>query len=428
MGHWWETVLGDRQASKSGGNLALHLDPNNRFRRALDDAELLLKYAADSGHEVSPETRMKVLRARVLRDTNPDQWDQQVLADLLAGLTELAQKVAPVTARSLREYYRVRDSGRVASFRYLRWTIVLAFIVVLVSVGTFVTSSLSKEMSDEITRANGLAVKLQTEIGPPPASDVGAKDVVTDLQEYAATVRSLFAHSRWLNWFVFRTVDIPLTLQDVSSGASEQSKEERARYLKEKFELPVGIPDSQAARDQMTTTYQDVRYYASKIISDVSIVYGAISTCILPMLYALLGTCAYLLLNYEDKLNSRTYIPSSGDSARFVVAAIGGVVLGLFSNVVVSDKASIPPLGLAFLVGYAVDVFFALLNGVVNSFTRISAAGAPGTAQAAAPPTSHLIGPIATSKQAPPAIPSPVPGTPPVETVAAMAAGTTEGH
>jgi hypothetical protein len=414
--NWLKTMFGRRDL-QPGEILVPHLEPNYRFRRVLDDAELLLKYAAESGHEITPETRIRILRAREISKSSPETWDPQMVADLLAGLTELSQKVAPVTARSLREYYRVRDSGRIASFRYLRRTVLLAVVVVLVSIGAFVTSSLSNEMRDEITIANALAVKLRTEVGPPQAADVGTKDIVSDLQEYAATVRSLFAHARWLNYFVFRTVVIPLTLQDVSSGASQKTKEERAEYLKDKFELPPGIPDFEKARDDMTATYQDVRYFATKIISDVNIVYGAISTCILPMFYALLGTCAYLLLNYEDKLNSRTYVPSSGDSARFVVAAIGGVVLGLFSNVVVSDKASIPPLGLAFLVGYAVDVFFALLNGVVNSFTRISAA------TAAAPPPH----PVRTQPEPitppPPATSVPIPVASTASTPAATAAG-----
>lgn len=54
--------------------------------------------------------------------------------------------------------------------------------------------------------------------------------------------------------------------------------------------------------------------------------------------------------------------PSETNLARFLIAGIGGAVVGLFNNLNITQGASIPPLALAFLVGYAVDVFFAFLE------------------------------------------------------------------
>lgn len=48
--------------------------------------------------------------------------------------------------------------------------------------------------------------------------------------------------------------------------------------------------------------------------------------------------------------------------ARFVVAAICGGVVGLFKTFAISDSASISPLAIAFLVGYAADVFSSFLD------------------------------------------------------------------
>ena len=52
------------------------------------------------------------------------------------------------------------------------------------------------------------------------------------------------------------------------------------------------------------------------------------------------------------------------------VAGIGGAVVGLFANFSITDGASISPLAIAFLVGYAVDVFFSFLEGLLKSFTK----------------------------------------------------------
>jgi hypothetical protein len=58
------------------------------------------------------------------------------------------------------------------------------------------------------------------------------------------------------------------------------------------------------------------------------------------------------------------------DIDRLLIAAIGGAVVGLFSNVIGNGGVKVPPLALAFLVGYAVDVFFVFLEGLIESVTK----------------------------------------------------------
>jgi hypothetical protein len=125
------------------------------------------------------------------------------------------------------------------------------------------------------------------------------------------------------------------------------------------------------ALDTLTTTYQDVRSFGQDVLDLVSVSYGAITTCLLPILYALLGTCAYLLRSFEEQLRTLTFTPSSrANWARFLIAGIGGAVVGLFSNFSITEGASISPLAIAFLMGYAVDVFFSFLEGLIQSFTK----------------------------------------------------------
>jgi len=88
-------------------------------------------------------------------------------------------------------------------------------------------------------------------------------------------------------------------------------------------------------------------------------------------MYALFGACAYLLRTAKVHIRNKSYIPSYADSARFMIAGIGGAVVGLFNNFVVTQGATISPLALAFLVGYAVDVFYAFLDGLLQQFKNI---------------------------------------------------------
>ena len=339
------------------------------FHDALCDAERLLKYAAEIGIDVTADTRGAILRAR---SASTESWSEQTAADLLAALTSLAARLKPVTAESLKAYH---DDTRPTVNNYLVWVIILACVIIPASIATFVTSAVSNALRDDITRANVLAVKLRAELGAPQPPDkvfvfpesVSASDVIADLQEYASLVRVINARARKLNHFIVPSQRLPY--EDDPNLTPQQRKD----Y----FELPVGIPDPIKARDTITNTYQDVRYFAQTLITDVAVFYGALSTCILPVLYALLGTCAYLLRTFEDQMSNRTFTPSAANSARFVIAGIGGAVVGLFNNLTITDQASIPPLAIAFLVGYAVDVFFAFLEGLLRAFTKTPANSPP---------------------------------------------------
>lgn len=341
------------------------------FTEALEDAERLLKYAAELGIDVDADTRSAILHARVI---SPARWTEEVSAQLLLALTQLAAKLKPVTAESLKAY---GSETRPTMHTYLVWSIILSAIIIPISVATFVTSNISNDIRTDILSANALAVKLTTELGPPAQTDVSTKDEVADLQEYASTVRLIYARARRLNWFVLPRVQVPLPLLPPPGSPAEQAK-----YLKSKFELPLPLENNlPQARDTLIGTYQDVRYFAQALVSDILTFYGAINSCILPILYALLGTCAYLLRTFEDQMSSRTFVPSVANSARFLIAAIGGTVIGLFSGV--TQQLSASPLAIAFLVGYAVEVFFAFLEGLIKAFTKntppVSSSPAPST-------------------------------------------------
>lgn len=343
------------------------------FSSVLDDAERLLKYAAETGADVGADVRFGVLKART---TPRELWDTPVVAGLLDSLTKLTAQLHPVTAESLSACSDERQTVN----GYWKIAAVLALFIVPFSVASFVGSALSDAIRKDITTANDLAVKLtaQLQLGTAqsvndttgvvaPRSDVSVVEVVTELQQFAATIRSIDGRARQLKSVL--TVFAP---DDPFAGVRRDPAQ-----IHEVFELPSDVlPHLQAAATARIQVYQKVRYFAQSGVEDVSLFYGAIATCVLPLLYALLGTCAYLLRSFEDQMRTRTYIPSSANSARFLIAGIGGAVVGLFNNFTITQGASIPPLAIAFLVGYAVDVFFSFLEGLVQTFTRAKTAPA----------------------------------------------------
>lgn len=351
--------------------------PPAYFKEALEDAERLLKYAAEIGIDIDADTRSAILQARA---AFPGGWTEDMAAKLLLALTRLAARLRPVTAASLKAYH---SETRPTMHTYLVWAILLSAVIIPTSIATFVTSNISEAIRGDIVKANALAVKLTTELGPPSRTDVGLTEEVTDLQEYASTVRLIYGRALRLNLYMFPRVKVPLQLQRPEGSVAEKSPRgayQEGEYQKSIFELPVPLDNPAEARDRMTKTYQDVRYFAQTILTDISTFYGAITSCILPILYALLGTCAYLLRSFEDQMSSRTFTPSAANSARFLIAAIGGTVIGLFGNF--TQQASASPLAIAFLVGYAVEVFFTFLEGLIKAFTRNAPPSHPAQAPA----------------------------------------------
>jgi hypothetical protein len=347
-------------------NDATFFEPEPYLCEALKDAERLLKYVAETGIEVDEEVRKNVLHAR---ERHRSGYTEVTAANLLTALTTLAARVRPVTAESLKA---CTSETRPTVRSYWIVAICLAIVIVPFSLASFVTSALSEAIRKDIVTANELAVKLRTQLGPPPADSqtppapsplppgLTTGEVITELQQFASTIRAIDARARQLRLFVFKVEQDPF----------EDIRHAREDEFRKVFELPPGLTDFASAADQKTGVYQRVRYFAQSLVDDVSVFYGAITTCILPVLYALLGTCAYLLRSFEQQVSSRTFMPSAANSARFLIAAIGGAVVGLFNNFTITQGASIPPLAIAFLAGYAVDVFFSFLEGVIQSFTK----------------------------------------------------------
>jgi len=362
------------EASAGGANVT-YSEPPAYFDEALQDAERMLKYAAEIGVDIDADTRDHVLEARAASGTG---WNEEVTANLLAALTKLAAQLRPITAESLKAS---SDNTRQTVRTYWWVAICLAVVIVPFSIVSFVTSAIATAIRADVTTANDLAVKLRAQLGPPTALPAAAAsatgavaaansaaqlppgvnqvDVITQLQLYASTIRSIDARARQLNVLVLHAERDPFA-----------SLRKNPEMIHAKFQLPEGLPNLSEAAEDRTQVYQDVRYFAQSLLDDVSFFYGAITACLLPVLYALLGTCAYLLRTFEKQMALRTFIPSSANSARFLIAAIGGAVVGLFNNFTITEGASIPPLSIAFLVGYAVDVFFAFLEGLLQTFTK----------------------------------------------------------
>jgi hypothetical protein len=328
---------------------------NCQYETLLENAVYLLRYAIEAGITVDAELAQRIIAAE---RRGKAAWEDASAGTLAADITKLATLVHPVTADTL---WACREQAHDTMRGYKRIAVWLAAFIIPLSMISFMYTGISNCITADLTTANQLATSLHTQLGTIPPTAPGAAPQIPppsslpDLQQFAATIRSVHNRTQQLAWFV------PYLVKDTVPADST-------------FELP---PDLANQWDRMldtlnhlTATYQQVRSYARAVEDSASVVYGAISSCILPVLYGLLGACAYLLRIFSDQIATRTFLPTYATPARFVIAAIGGAIVGLFNNFTVGQGVSLSPLAIAFLVGYAADIFFSFIEGSVQNFKK----------------------------------------------------------
>lgn len=337
--------------------------------KSLKDAQRLLRHAAETGMDIDPGIYEKILRARAV---DPEKWDEKTETDLLTALNWLSKKLKPVSVGSLKASYVEEDRKKILR-RYTRISVGLAIVILVFSLLSFITNALSTEITTKINESNTLAATLHAQLGntnslsqtnavdlskPPP--DVALIDVATELQKYASNIRDIYSRANQLNRFLGSSVS-EYFLYKVSTNNPSTN------HIV--FQLPVGLPNLWDAEEGRTKVYQHVRAFAQNVVDDVSIYYGAVASVVLPVLYALFGTCVRFLRNYEQQIAARTFLRSSFDYGHLLIAGMCGMVVGLF-NITLSQGLSISPLAIAFLVGYGVDNFFSFLEGLLQAFVK----------------------------------------------------------
>jgi hypothetical protein len=348
-------------------------DPNAQlpsFENITRDAEVLLSYAATAGITL-PESDLKIL-------TVPHNHSQ---IEVVSAYGRVADRLQPVTAFTLRRFF---SNYRQTLRFYVICGVVFAFIVVFFSLLTFISSSLSDSLKTEIDLANSKAVTLQThleipqDITPPPiirkpftpTPVYSLQDFLTDLQQFAISVRFIDSRAVELNHLVFFL------------GVEDPFKYQRNDPLWHgQFELdPKVNPTDNFVL--ILTTYQQVRAYAQNLRDGVTFWYGGVTASILPVLYAIFGVCALSLRRMQVAIRDKTFA-DFGSKEHVLVAVIAGMLITLFSGVFVTSGVSLPPLALAFLAGYSSDAFFQILEGVLRPRGAQPAGAQPAGAQPA---------------------------------------------
>lgn len=319
----------------------------------LCEAELMLAHAAETGKKLKPDIIATLTNARYAHASGA--LTKGLTKQFWSAYSQLCTAIKPVTCESL-----TACGCSTIVRRYRFGTICLLCLIVPLSILMFISARISDEINDRIKENNALVVKLHDQIlsgrvqndlngQPVPVQS----DIRTQFQQLATSNRSLYSVARVLNYFVLGVA------RDTLPGTELERRQ--MLELSASFDPPAEWPIKIKA-------YQDIRTYAKDVQEMSRIVYGAITACCLPILYALLGACAYALRLLSQQIRARTYTSTCADFARIIIAVIAGLVVGLFNNF--TQGISLSPLAVAFLVGYGVEIFFSFLDTFLETLRK----------------------------------------------------------
>jgi len=372
---------GTRAATGCEGRTDPSIDRHNvgpfttpEFGKALSDADILLGYAASRGQLPASRPGDAVEGIVLARQA----WQTgEVTAKTAIGFwidyANLAKLTKPVTAAS------VRACRTVSLLSEKIGALILVSFIILFSIFLFMNNQTAADTQELIEQQNAAALKLwdSLQLIKPDGSTIGTphvaqsaagapgrvfQDTVEFSRRNQLLLQSAIKLHYWFNylWANYQVSRVTFNKKDIEN----KDDSEKVDHLLVSPEISTPDEIVKEVINQIKA-YQLLRDYALYLSKMDSIIYGGITTYLLPTIYALLGAYLYGFRLYSRLIRQSTYLPSAARSARFYIAAIAGLVVGLFGSLLPKSLA-LPQLAIAFLVGYAVEAFFSWLDHLIT--------------------------------------------------------------
>jgi len=383
--------------------------PDDFVTDALNETHMLVAYAANSGITIEPDVSEALAHARAAHEGQ--NWNADIEARFWSAKSKLGLSVKPVTADTL-------AAGAVgvaasATRRYFLWTLTLSAIIVPISIVMFINTAVSNDVGNLLKENDKAAIAVHEQLVnyqsvleqatqtvgdranqnrnaanlPGMSQALLAPNLVDSLAQFARVNRQIFAESQALNFFILDAAREP------EWASAKKTPKEDPRRANLELNVRAGDPTVNPDGERFPSitnegfsklaTFQDIRAFARQTQQLNLVIYGAVTAYVLPVAYSLLGACAFALRNMAAQ-SGKSYQPSYFNRARLIIALIAGTVVGLFNNF--TQGVSVSPLAIAFVVGYAVEVFFSFLDAFVHTFESVR----NPSSSTPSPPTSSL--------------------------------------
>ena len=339
--------------------------------KALRQSEGLLRFAAENVKELPAKPVATICGA--MDSAAAKTWDQAVAAEFWLAFNALCALIKPVTIESLSTNL---DEPRVAGWRFWdktgtkpaasklaarRYMYLLYFLLIAAAAISFASataSTLASDIQKLIEAGDKLLVNIE-EAAQQLETTVGSRDFteVKDPEDRKLIVKTQaqIQEQNYLLDRMFQKIRIETIL--ASFGLSPLS-----------YDLGNLQPDMsvKAVRETINNYLVSRRAVVAYLTRD-SIIVGILNTSLLPIILGLMGACAYVVRLISDQIRDTTFSTTSPTrhKVRLALGALAGVVVGYGGF---ATTASLSPLALAFIAGYAVEPVFATFDAIAAKF------------------------------------------------------------
>lgn len=340
------------QITESQGNT-----PNTTpIKEAIGDAELLLAYAASYGITLLPELVKTIVSSKQLLSVdlaNPSTFDQQ--AAFWDARNQLGKAVHPVTTTSLKAS---AQTGQFVAYRGLLGSVFRLFRTNQ-PISPAERSALLFRMLAFIALFSLLTVQVYWVVGSRVISETA--QIVKQVKENANALEALNADDR--------------KAQTLEAEKMVLEEEVTIRYgILERWNLVWETPFQLLGFMKKVPPVESPCYTDLQRVRLVSeFVSQAIELYLLPLLYGWLGACLYVLRMLAQDIKTLAYTPEQDMiyRLRLYMGTLAGLIVVWFLPVAQADPdiKSLSIFAVALLVGYSVDLLFALMDRIIAAFT-----------------------------------------------------------
>jgi hypothetical protein len=373
------------------------IQATTQLAQAVRESRLLLTYAAQAGLELDEKMLHILVNAQYRLDQ--DDWTSEAEADFWQALSTLNVIIKPVTLESLKAVSLVETKA--SRFRFLRRIFNKAYrttgmyiVVTSLCMLLLLTFQVYWLTGDKLTKnLTTLTQKAQQ------FSQLVGADKEHYFEEYKAlrmeietTRATLLLWSKPWNRrpFVIQTDEDyqPLMQENYKAEIAtlqEELKETASRlYYFKHFGFQVAgielVNTYQAQVNELTEQLilkkaefekKENEYLFTEIELKTRYVLHVLQRYILPLLYGFLAATAYVLRSLINEIQNETYTGKSGVryGVRTFLGALAGLVIGIIPKGT-TELSTLPPMAIAFLAGYNVEVLFALMDRFIVSVLK----------------------------------------------------------
>jgi hypothetical protein len=371
--------------------------------RYVQEARLLLTYAAQNGLELEEQLVKEIVDAKTALETN--RWNAEIEARFWMAFNQIAKLVAPVSVDSLKATHvltddrdfnrkggflndltawlfgkKIRSAAQRSVITYQRGTLWVLALLMLAQFYWIIVSNLTTDISQTLPkRIENLEQersRLLLQVSPEKAvsKDKKQPEIISEAGSTPDDITFPVKKSEEI-----ALLPINQQIQLIDKQIEETKYRLEANYnLLTMWVSAFFINKSQEnIRKQVTPQKLEAQRNILRdtaALQEAKFILQGIQLYILPLLYGLLGAAAYVLRTLTTEIRNLTYEIESNIRYRLRIqlGAVSGLAIGWFSDAGLTFSAStlsLSPLALAFLAGYSVEVLFSLMDRMIYTFS-----------------------------------------------------------